>query len=734
MKRCIGLILFCIILTVFPVTALASEVIETGVCGDNATWTLYEDGSFFIEGTGPTYDFDWYGSSADYPPWIDFANSITSITIDEGITAVGTDCFWDCGTLEEITISDSVTALKDYSIYLCSQLHTVNIGKGLKEIGVYVFDCCDSLSSINIHSDNTNFVSDENSIIFSKDVTCLYRAPTSLSGEYIIPDSVNEIRKHAFMHCENLEGITFHDGITAIGTDAFASCERLKSIVLPSNITRIEDGTFSGCNFSKIFIPESVTFIGPYAFYHCESLSDVYYSGTHDQWSNIDVWRDNDLLTGAEYIHYSCNSVENHWTSQTVDATCTTPGYSSSVCSCGYERNKEESSDPLGHDLVIDAGYSASCTENGLTDGEHCSRCGEITIAQTEIQALGHEWDEGTVEKEPTVDEPGINVFTCTRCGENMTKEIPVLEQSLIRLAGANRCETARWIADELKYILDIDKFDAIIYASGDNYPDALSGSYLANQHNSPILLYRKAQNSDNLEYIEENLSEGGIVYILGGESAIPYDVEQSLENLNIKSIRLSGENRYDTNLKILDAAGYSGGGKIIICSGNNYPDALVASAAGFPILLVNNNLGDITKEQEQFLSELDTTTEYIILGGMPDGIIKKISRYLGGVMLCGINRYETCTAFAAECFSNATEAVLAYGRDYPDALCGGTLAHAVNAPVILIQDNQIGTIREYMDSRSIHNGYVLGGQSRISDHTALQAFGNTSIVCFSPY
>ena len=52
----------------------------------------------------------------------------------------------------------------------------------------------------------------------------------------------------------------------------------------------------------------------------------------------------------------------------------------------------------------------------------------EITQADTVVNPFGHNWDEGVVTKEPTDTEPGVRTFTCGRCGETRTEEIPVVK------------------------------------------------------------------------------------------------------------------------------------------------------------------------------------------------------------------------------------------------------------------------------------------------------------------
>ena len=45
------------------------------------------------------------------------------------------------------------------------------------------------------------------------------------------------------------------------------------------------------------------------------------------------------------------------------------------------------------HDVVIDDAVPATCTEKGLTEGKHCSKCGEVFLAQTEVPATNHTYD-----------------------------------------------------------------------------------------------------------------------------------------------------------------------------------------------------------------------------------------------------------------------------------------------------------------------------------------------------
>ena len=48
------------------------------------------------------------------------------------------------------------------------------------------------------------------------------------------------------------------------------------------------------------------------------------------------------------------------------------------------------------HTVVIDPAVAPTCTENGLTQGSHCSVCGTVITRQESVPALGHDWNDAT--------------------------------------------------------------------------------------------------------------------------------------------------------------------------------------------------------------------------------------------------------------------------------------------------------------------------------------------------
>lgn len=121
-------------------------------------------------------------------------SKLTSITLPESVTRIGSGAFECCSSLTSINIPDSVTSIGEWAFYDCSNLTSITIPDSVTSIGDSAFKGCSSLTNI------------------------------------VIPDSVTIIGDSAFAFCSNLTSITIPDSVTSIGKWAFADCSSLSSV------------------------------------------------------------------------------------------------------------------------------------------------------------------------------------------------------------------------------------------------------------------------------------------------------------------------------------------------------------------------------------------------------------------------------------------------------------------------------------------------------------------------
>ena len=459
--------------------------------------------------------------------------------------------------------------------------------------------------------------------------------------------------------------------------------------------------------------------------------------------------------TKTEEVEFVCNHADTEL--QNVEtATCEEPGYTGdTVClTCGQILSQGQET-PLA-DHTWDAGeitQKPTVTDTGVKTYT-CTVCFETK--EEEIPVLSHTHSYGawktvtaaTCEREglqervcacgdtqeqiiPMLDHDYNDKGVCTECGQkdpNKPSDPVVPAGQVIRLAGDDRYKTAFAIADELKEVWGVDKFDTVILANSSNFADALAGSYLAAVKNAPILLAKEKYAGIVCDYLNQNLEDGGKIYFLGGEDVMPLSILNGLK-VDYSFKRLSGDDRYATNLAILEHAPI-GSSDLLVATGRDFADSLSASATGLPILLVNSKAGKtLSAEQKEFLRSV--TGDIYIIGGesaVSESFERQIRSVVGSRVdvsrISGASRYETSVEIAKKFLPDAETAVVAFAGDYPDGLCGGPLAYATESPLILTKNGK-NEAPNYTNSRGITSGYVLGSENLISDTSVKIIFGN---------
>ena len=416
-----------------------------------------------------------------------------------------------------------------------------------------------------------------------------------------------------------------------------------------------------------------------------------------------------DIKTGNETTHKAEISVEK------TDPTCTSEGQIRYIATVIYEDFK-----------YVDVKSSPVAAIGHKYEKGQWNWASDYSSAEL-IFVCANDGSHTSVQKASISEntEGEITTYTATVVFEGKTytdvkkSGSAIVGDPYTRIYGSNRYETSLLSADYLKKLQGVEKFDCVVLAYGQNFPDALSGSYLANLHNAPIILIKAEYAQRVRDYIKNNVNKKGTVYVLGGPAVIPDSWLGSLSNsYNVK--RLAGSNRYGSNIEVLKEVGYSGG-RILVCVGTNFADSLSASAVKLPILLVGTGLND---DQKAFLKKCDNA-KFIIIGGegaVSSAVEKELGKY-GKVTdrLAGTNRFHTSMLIAYHLFDQPSSAVLAYGRNFPDGLSGGSLAYALQGPLLLVENNKSNCNDAawityiYETDRSI----ILGGTGLISDDIA---------------
>ena len=169
-----------------------------------------------------------------------------------------------------------VKYISDAAFKDCESITSVTIPNGILSIGASAFEGCKSLTNVVIPN-SVNSIGDS-----------AFEACGSLTN-IVIPDSVASIGDSVFMWCHSLTSVTLPDNMKTIPLQMFYNCTSLKNVTIPNCVTSIERGAFAFCqSLTSVTIPKSVNYIGELAFARINSTLIFNYLGTKSQWEAIE--------------------------------------------------------------------------------------------------------------------------------------------------------------------------------------------------------------------------------------------------------------------------------------------------------------------------------------------------------------------------------------------------------------------------------------------------------------
>lgn len=296
-----------------------NPVIDSGICGDNLTWTLDENGLLTISGTGAMTSAPWRERE-------DFRYEITSLSIAEGVTEICHMAFYSLYDLTEAVIPASVTeiggtafansgvtrveilgatGIQSYAFNSCSNLETLVLNKDIPWIGQQAFEnislteiyfsgteeAWDTFLRINAREGMGNdALRNVTNVVCNWEIEPEEELPENACGKKLTWEYANGVLTISgsgdmfdytqdnpapwSVYCADIESIELGDAVTSIGNFAFAHCIKVIGF-LGRSVTRIGDFAFWGCTeLLGIVFPEDscITEIGRYAFWECTNV------------------------------------------------------------------------------------------------------------------------------------------------------------------------------------------------------------------------------------------------------------------------------------------------------------------------------------------------------------------------------------------------------------------------------------------------------------------------------
>ena len=158
---------------------------------ETVTWEIANKNVLVISGSG---DMDNYTNEKGCEaPWLSYAEEITSVVVEKGVTSVGDFAFYGMYNVESIQLADTVTKIGTYA-FKDTVISDIYLSENITEIGSYAFTDCRCLQSITL------------------------------------PKSITRIPEYLFWGCYGMSKITFNGTVSYVHVSAFENCSALVKV------------------------------------------------------------------------------------------------------------------------------------------------------------------------------------------------------------------------------------------------------------------------------------------------------------------------------------------------------------------------------------------------------------------------------------------------------------------------------------------------------------------------
>ncbi|MCR5042023.1 MAG: leucine-rich repeat protein [Clostridia bacterium] len=307
---------------VMPDFSEVGGIVCSGICGRNAWWSLDEAGKLTIGGSGEMFEYQGYDYTYGVSdiPWFDYADSIVSGEVLDGVTNVASGTFELCGNVASVTLPAGLERIEYYAFDECGSLATVNYGGTKSDFDALDINSYgnDSLFAAQIICSDGEWspvpdLSGDASVVdygrcggaawwqLSTDGVLTISGKGKMYDYYGWDPETETSDVPWFDHADDITAAVIEEGIVTVGACAFEKCTNLKTVEIPSTISAIGNYAFFETAITEITLPYWLGEVGYRAFYGCGSLANVTYMGSEEMWEGyIYIDEGNEPLLEAE--------------------------------------------------------------------------------------------------------------------------------------------------------------------------------------------------------------------------------------------------------------------------------------------------------------------------------------------------------------------------------------------------------------------------------------------------
>lgn len=211
------------------------------------------------------------GSNATIIGYTGTDTLVTTPTTIDGYTviAIGTKAFAGINTVETLIISEGVVTIADESIMSCPKLKEIRFPATFKpsagstdgtRTGLsFVPEYCPKLETVTVAAGNP-YLTVHQGDLYNKDMTTLLFHPTASTATTLeIPSGVTNIASTACKDSLSLEKVVIPDTVTYVGYWAFAGCTNLTEIKVSANCQIIDQYAFHQTAITELNLPATLT-------------------------------------------------------------------------------------------------------------------------------------------------------------------------------------------------------------------------------------------------------------------------------------------------------------------------------------------------------------------------------------------------------------------------------------------------------------------------------------------